>query len=1432
MRSGHRVSIGERSVQDNRPGLVTEADWVPSFWNFLLKLDRADLIAELIQNDLDEGATRTVISFERDRLVCEGNGRPVDTAGWRRLRSIQGAGDQVAAKSRKIGVKNHGLKTAFTIGDEIRLSSAGRSIIQTLYARGSGKAPRPGASAVPEPDPDAPDDGCRVVITYRTIDVEPPVGEAIRLGAVDTDDIDDLFACACAATPEQFAGIVSPDFARRYEVVIRHWKSGEARFLFSSSRPRRVRKRVEVFRRSCVVSGTVSGLPDNLQEEVARRLLPLRGRLRERAADFFRRGARGDRYLVEVSWPVNARGRPRAGTGRFRYPIGYPGTSEEARTGLGAFFNAPIVSDTQRHGPATNDPTNAELRDACESLLVDALVNHVLPRWGASGLSPLVPTTPSDTAVVRPLLAVLAARGAVPTVGRDEALELLSRRPSKRRQAGRLRFPASSRRRRRYRFVVPVAQWTTRGVEPALAAICPASERQVDPRIPEDIIRLLASPETKGYGEHFVDFTEDDVFHALTGAGSEHFNHVGPLTTELANPLFASACLDVIRTALREGAYESTAEDELLAGISLPDSFCTARPFDELYTGASVPPDIPGLRIPPFLHDDVASHPLLRRRKWHRPVYTFREFLDVGALAQAGEVTRRRFWEWIRRNGSSVPLAQRRRLADIPIWPDVDHCLCTLGDLCEPRSHRIAAILAEAISRPHEHVRRSRLVTARGGRPMSLRRTPTDAETADWLECRLHALTDAERPERETMKALRKLHSDLAILLKDAAVARGFRANVALPALAQDGSLQRREGLVEPSRSVNRLALSKRFLLKRTRHDRSLNVLCKPLSEPMAEMLLATFDADPANSKALQARLEQFEAATTDRLWMRDWLTDKAIVPVNGGFRAPSELAFKGGSGDYWGEWKVRVSPRGLSQEDQRRYRMVGVTSSRPNLETSQRFFEWLSGQGRDVVERHISCVLRHVLLHGAGLYQWAERHPDTEFLPVEGRDGPRLASWQMVRNGQVFLRDARDLAKMVTTSDPRVLVAIDRTKAVRRPASEVLRLLGVPSLREALGRPRRVLSHGAESPAPDDVHHALKRLRSSRFQQTFLKGLGGLGIDTGLVWRDWPTRLSRIEAVRVADGAIAEYRLRGRSYAMEVDAGLDEKTGVCWVKRDRRGLRGMYRALAAQLVFKRAARPVDLIGLEVVLEAEVDDPSYGRPGSESPAAGDGHAGEEWSEDDDRGDDDESELGEAVSGHAPFTPDPSRNVPSPGPIPGSAGADAPGNERHRVAPAKKTVAGGGSAAPTPQLESVQVNDLKANQYAFHCQMCLCARSPEELAPVGSYIESAEIRRRVIDAHHVDSKSAGGDRHAGNLILLCRLHHENYGRRLTRGAVLAALKRKHENRTVRFIGAQEHKEIAGEIIEIEISGKAGDRIQLFFTAPHANYWRSTAPDFIG
>src|SRR5439155_1785071 len=120
-------------------------------------------------------------------------GRPVDPEGRQRLRKIRGAGDNVPAKRGQIGIKNHGVKTAFTIGDEIRVLSAGQAITQTLYARGPANAPYPGASPRPRPDPTAPMNGCRVMITYRTQDLEPREGEAIRLGVVGDEEIDGLF---------------------------------------------------------------------------------------------------------------------------------------------------------------------------------------------------------------------------------------------------------------------------------------------------------------------------------------------------------------------------------------------------------------------------------------------------------------------------------------------------------------------------------------------------------------------------------------------------------------------------------------------------------------------------------------------------------------------------------------------------------------------------------------------------------------------------------------------------------------------------------------------------------------------------------------------------------------------------------------------------------------------------------------------------------------------------------------------------------------------------------------------------------------------------------------------------------------------------------------------------------------------------------------
>jgi hypothetical protein len=41
-----------------------------------------DLVAELVQNELDARSSHTMISFGADDLICEGTGQPINDKGW------------------------------------------------------------------------------------------------------------------------------------------------------------------------------------------------------------------------------------------------------------------------------------------------------------------------------------------------------------------------------------------------------------------------------------------------------------------------------------------------------------------------------------------------------------------------------------------------------------------------------------------------------------------------------------------------------------------------------------------------------------------------------------------------------------------------------------------------------------------------------------------------------------------------------------------------------------------------------------------------------------------------------------------------------------------------------------------------------------------------------------------------------------------------------------------------------------------------------------------------------------------------------------------------------------------------------------------------------------------------------------------------------
>jgi len=251
---------------------------------------------------------------------------------------------------------------------------------------------------------------------------------------------------------------------------------------------------------------------------------------------------------------------------------------------------------------------------------------------------------------------------------------------------------------------------------------------------------------------------------------------------------------------------------------------------------------MPGMHLPPILHQELVDHPLLRRSKWRRKRYTMTRFLESGTLEEASEPTRRQFWQWLRQNGRTVSQHERATLANLPVWPDTAGNLRTLSELCEPRSGRIAAALASAICRPHEQVLRLRIISSGSKSGTALRRIPKQEEISTWLRTRLEQFVPGDMPDPEAIKSLQNFETDLVLMLKDADIARAIKAEkIDLPARARDGSIQWRCDLVTSSRVTDRLALCDRFVLADRSRATVLDRISPALPAPNAAALSPLF---------------------------------------------------------------------------------------------------------------------------------------------------------------------------------------------------------------------------------------------------------------------------------------------------------------------------------------------------------------------------------------------------------------------------------------------------------------------------------------------------------------------------------------------------------------------------------------------------------------
>lgn len=1379
---------------------IARYDAEPEFWQFLNGLTHEDLISELVQNELDAESTRTCIRFESDRFICEGDGQPIDDEGWTRLSFIRGAGKEAPRKRLRIGVKNHGLKTCFTIGNEIVIGSGGKLFKQTLYRNGPDAPPSPATFDQPISDPTAPARGCRIEVPYRTKALATTYGEPLEFAAPDEEIIEGIFHRACAEIPDRFIGVVRPDVRKSYEIQLSHHRLGSVTFLFECAAVRRVRGG-HIFKRSCAARGDVSPATAGIREEAFLFGTPVVPSSTHEIPSFYEH--KGG-FLSEIAWRLDRRGRPSALSGRLRYPIAYPGTAGEARSGLGVHFSGPFISDQERHGVSAAS-FNPQVTAACDAALIRILPEYLVPKYGARALRLLVDPLRSGGERLRALTAALLEAGGVPLASKPR---------------GRLKFgPRAGADGTIREVVVPVYLWDTANIVRTLAELCPSDCDRVDSTIPTEVIELLADDKFPGWQLTHVTFDEDDAVKRLQPTRSDVYypwSDDQQWRAELSKPRQVRKYLDVL-LALCENEPPTPAETAALRStIHLPDTRGGVRPMSELYIGNELPNGLAALGAPALLNAELAGHRLFKRRDWRPRRYSFEAFLQKINFLEQPESTRGIFWEWLRKNWGEVPKKSAGSLASLPIWPSRAGSTHTLKELCLPRNAKIADTLSRAVRLPAPGVLGLRAVRRKGRGALVLRSEPTPAELNSYYYANVGRFARDRRLTHDEAANFREFERELSVLAADRQIVAWLARQPAF-GLSRDGTVKPVRELHSETEQIASLSLLDADLLDRG--NRALEAIFPSRKDPTSAAVIRALEHDAARHTALVPRLKALGAALRREARSDQPVKEIACIPHSGKILAPARLGFRGNRGDYWGEWKVSLPGKGLSADEQVLYKAAGVTSGEPDGETSLAFFEWLNRQTSSVVSRHLEAIIRH-FAHPRGVRQWWENHPDVPCLPVQVGPELRLVNRRQAvrKNSSVYLPDFEDLAQAIRDQprNERLALAIVSRPNVAEPITQFLRDSGVRSLRHKAMAPLSVV--GEEPISADSLFETVKHLRSSRMEN-LRKRLAALELPTSLR-PQWRSRLEEVVAVTTAARVYASFRLAGRTYRVQSASGFDQNSGVIWLQR--RTEREIEDALFEALMHRVFDEDAPKFAAYVLQKAVRHEFREAEPLFANVSASAADENESSAEDSSE----QSQPGETSQTHRPVEPDLSKNLPRPGPIPQN---EAAAQQRGIRTGARETRSTGARQRDSVEIENLHRADLKQNQYAWHCQVCLATRSPRELAPEGSYVAFAENRHRLIEAHHADQLHSNGARHAGNLLVLCHHHHHQLGNALSRDLLTSALRACVRAKNVTFFSGDataDRRVVAGQIVSVAPPTLAR-KVKFFFTTAHREHWLQTS-----
>lgn len=1351
---------------------VLKTDQAPEFWQFLNGLRGDDLLVELIVNELDARSSRTEIRFEPDFLVCTGDGDPIDASGWERLSYIKGAGHEVAAKVGMFGVKNHGLKACFTLGNSITLRSAGHQILQTLFKDGEDNPPYPAVRVPPREDPGAPTRGTRIEVPYRRRQFSVPHGEKFDFGAVDDVQIERVFSEAIATLPKRLLGIIRPGILEDYQLILSHHRLGSHTLSFKAGRVRREKGFISYFRecREITPSGERLLEREHACLAASAERSPAKARFFQ-AAEYHSGGKRlfpGAGLVVEVAWDVDAAGKLRQGHGHLRYPVGYPGTGAGSSSGTAVHYSGAFISDTDRHElAAQSGPWNDGIVAACDALLAKALVSLLIARHSAKALDLLGSL---DGERLRTFANRLLAARALP------AIDALGK---------------SLRQKRGSMLVIPAYQGKEREWSALLAKVAPASLPMLDPKTPAALVELLATGKCDGWNSNHLRFDGQDVLDRLERAEAEHF----PWRSEaerhraLGDPAIARAHLDALEPFLH--GFPTTGRP-VGSSAELPDGEGKLHPLAAMKRGVSIPSELE-LDVPSTIHPQLRGHPIFRLEGWILTDYALRDLLREGGIDKKSIAVRKRFFAWLSGNHEELRRSDWPTVKKLPIWPAIDGSVHAFDELCLPAG-KVATLLGAHIARPTHEVRAlcKRLQGTRAG--LTLRNELSQTEVAAFYAHRIAAFP-ADRPlEKGERMAFHAFEFALATLAGSKRAAGSLRSlRSAAVGLNLAGELKLVGTLVRATGETGRLALQPKDLIDRPTHD--LDLTLPPARKPTARMALDALRADPGNEQALLPRLAAITA--TDDPEIISELAQIPCLSYDDNLVAPNRLAFKGNLGELWRGWKIQISGDGLADTAQDLYRLAGVIRGLPTPETSRAYFEWLNAQPPSTLRAHLDCVIRH-LHHPKGVGAWLMQPPEVGCIPVAGPGTVELLTLSVARRTAV-VNDMPELAKAIgeDTPNPKLRLAIDSVTNVRNHVADEFRRWQLPTLSSIAKDPVNPAGRDAET-ASESFLETVRAMASPSAGKLFRKQLRDFDVSMSLVEPQFQRRLLAIKRVVIASDLTVLYQVRGRRYRAARDWVVlpDE----IWLERDGDPEDLLMKAVADIVFLKPRLRWLSSV-LRDALRHRVRDFQV--------ASGP----DDYEQEDADEKPVEEPVGESSRPHPGSEPDPKRNDPNPAELYSGSGVRKPPT----------------TSPPTRQqvlAEDIQRVQLKTSHYASHCQIELARKSPEHLAPAGSYAEHAENRIRMLEAHHPDKTSANGARHAGNLLILSKVNHDRIGTRLSRAEVTKALRERWTPHRIQRPDGTTWLE--GGIAQA-IDRLTGEPIPLFFTNWHRDYWLKIAPN---